>query len=337
MVNQTVEYIGDQNALAKLIERIKPASALALDIETINWWDREAERIALIQLAYREESGPKRNCATSPIHVVIIDALAEFDLSALRWPLELSSMPKVIHNASYDAVRLARHFGLNTSPIFDTMLAARRSGEKKCSLKAQVENHLGFLIDKTNQRSDWSRRPLTNEQLEYAALDASCTLLLYEQQLVRGLKGDYELAGRIERRPGHSVNLLFDVLSEDAGTVMPVWPTIQARNDLSVPMELNPRALALLGIIAELGERYSPEQLAVSVGEQRVGLAGWIVDTVLGVEGELDEFAVKEEIQVLCERKLASISLTRRLQATDCGIELWKRSKPGSGSEPIAK
>lgn len=332
MVNQTVEYIGDQNKLVGLIEQIKSVSALALDIETINWWDRDAEKVALIQLAYREELGLKEKLANSPIHVVIIDALAKFDLSALRWPLELSSMPKVIHNASYDAVRLARHLGINTSPIFDTMLAARRNGEKKCSLKTQVENHLGILIDKKEQRSDWSRRPLTDEQLEYAALDASCTLLLYEQQLVRGLNGDYELAGRIERRSGHSVNLPFDTSSEDAGTVMPVWPAIQLHNDLSTLKGLSPRALALLGIIAELGGRYSPEQLAASVGEQqRIGLAGWIVDSILGVEEEFDEFAVKEEIRVLCEHKLASISSSRRLQATDCGVELWKRSKPNKG------
>ncbi|MBS1786181.1 MAG: ribonuclease D [Acidobacteria bacterium] len=336
MINQTVEYIGDQNKLTGLIKRIKSVSALALDIETINWWDRDAERVALIQLAYREDPSSKAILAESPIQVVIIDALAEFDLSELRWPLEFSSMPKVIHNASYDAVRLAKHFGINTSPIFDTMLAARRNGEKKCSLKAQVGNHLGYLIDKAEQRSDWGRRPLTKEQLEYAALDASCTLLLYERQLARGLRGDYELAYRIEKRSGHSVNLPFDSSRDDAGMVIPNLLTVKELNEISALEDLRLEGLALLGIIAELNGRYSPEQLAASVGKQRIGLAGWIVDHVLGFEEELDEFTVKEEIRILCERELVTISLSRRLNVTARGVELWKRNMPDNTSETAA-
>ncbi|MBL8190996.1 MAG: hypothetical protein JNK38_23460, partial [Acidobacteria bacterium] len=74
MVNQTVEYVADQHNLAALIERLNSASALALDIETINWWDRDAERVALVQLGFRED-------ATSPIRVAIIDALVGMDLS----------------------------------------------------------------------------------------------------------------------------------------------------------------------------------------------------------------------------------------------------------------
>ncbi|MEK7829476.1 MAG: ribonuclease D [Acidobacteriota bacterium] len=274
MVNQTVEYVGDQNKLAAMIERINSVSVLALDIETINWWDREAERVALVQLGFREGGG-----TASPIRVAIIDTLVGLDLSALRQPLELGMAMKVIHNASYDAVRLARHYGINTSPIFDTMLAARRSGQKKCSLKAQVETHLGVQLDKAEQRSDWGQRPLSQEQMNYAALDASCTLMLYELQIERGLRGDYELPQRNEKpnvKPG-AIQTAFQ-LSDEA-------PRIKAAVSIQVPQvvlddstELNPAALALLGIVTELSGRYSPEQLAVSVGSERIGLAGWIID-----------------------------------------------------------
>src|SRR5262249_22855066 len=190
MFNHTAEFISDGTALSAAIERLNDATAIALDIETINWWDRELERVSLIQLAFRENG---------EMRVIVIDALTGFDPEPLRRPLELSSQIKVIHNASFDAVKMSRHFRIATSPIHDTMLAARRSGDRRCSLQAQVEAHLGFQLDKTEQRGDWSRRPLSAEQINYAALDAVCTLLLYEKQIARGLRGDYELRARIEK------------------------------------------------------------------------------------------------------------------------------------------
>ena len=322
MVNQTVEYVGDQNKLAELIERIKSVSALALDIETINWWDRDAERVALVQLGFREADDP-----ALPIRVAIIDALAGIDLSALRLPLELSLTPKAIHNASFDAVKLARHFGINTSPIFDTMLAARRSGAKKCSLKAQVETHLGIQLDKTEQRSDWSRRPLSLDQLEYAALDASCTLLLYELQIERGLRGDYELPPERTERPRANQTTL--PLSDGALRISFSQPAAENPNSIKpVSGDLNLASLALLGIVTELSGRYSPEQLAVSVGSERIGLAGWIVDRIVADNEELDEATAKQEIAALCERGLIQISLSRRLEATSGGVEIWQQNKP---------
>ncbi len=319
MVNQTVEYVADQHNLAALIERLNSASALALDIETINWWDRDAERVALVQLGFRED-------ATSPIRVAIIDALVGMDLSALRTPLELSLTPKAIHNASFDAMKLARHFGIFTSPIFDTMLAARRSGEKKCSLKVQVETHLGFALDKTEQRSDWSRRPLTSEQLEYAALDASCTLLLYERQIGRGLRGDYELPTERMERPRASQTSL--PLSDAALRI----PLSEKRSEPSstYSSELSAASLALLGIVTELSGRYSPEQLAVSVGSERIGMAGWIVDRMLPHEEDIDETTAKQEIAALRDRGLIQLSLSRRLEATPDGEELWRQNKTPS-------
>ncbi len=313
MFNQIVELINDKSALAAMVEQINAAPALALDIETVNWWDRESERVSLVQLAFRENEETR---------VAVIDALAGFDLEPLRQPLELSSKTKAIHNASYDAVRVARHFRISTSPIHDTMLAARRSGERRCSLQAQVETHLGFQLDKTEQRGDWSRRPLSNEQLNYASLDAACTLLLYEQQIARGLRGDYELRERIEK-------------SQESLPLTGNDPPINYSESISTVSslttnDLTPFALALLGIITELGGRYSPEHLAVSVGIERVGLAGWIIDRTLGLDADIDETSARQEITALCERGLVRFGLSRRLEVTTAGAKLWREHKPQS-------
>src|SRR5262245_38339398 len=145
MLNHTVEFVSDKLALKAVLGRFDAAPVIALDIETAYWWDRELERVALIQLAFRENDA---------ICAIVIDAMTDFDPESLRRPLELSAQVKAIHNAGFDAVKLSRHYRIATSPIHDTMLAARRGGERRCSLQAQVEAHLGFHLDKTEQRGD---------------------------------------------------------------------------------------------------------------------------------------------------------------------------------------
>jgi hypothetical protein len=319
MFNHTVEFVSDKFALTAAIERLAAAPVIALDIETIYWWDRESERVSLIQLAFRENGG---------IRVVVVDALADFDPESLRRPLELSAQIKAIHNAGFDAVKLSHHFRIATSPIYDTMLAARRGGERQCSLKAQVKTHLGFHLDKTEQRGDWSRRPLTAEQLNYASLDAVCTLLLYEKQVARGLRGDYQLRAqsrvRIEKTQ-QSLSLVDArprVEAPDAGE-----PELaRLASELG---DLNPCAFALLGVIAELSGRYSPEHLIASVRAERVGLAGWIIDHTLGADADIDELIAKQELDGLIDRGLARLSLSRKLEATAAGLKFWTDHKPG--------
>ena len=82
-----------------------------------------------------------------------------------------------------------------------------------------------------------------------------------------------------------------------------------------------------MGIIAELPTRYHPDGLAVSVGSERVGLAGWIVDRIVEADADLDEESAKLGIADLCERNLIQITATRRLEATTEGALLWYQLK----------
>jgi hypothetical protein len=314
MLDFSIKLISSPRELTSLADRLASASAIALDIETVNWWDRQIERVSLIQLAFREGGR---------VRVAVIDALAELSLDHLRPSLELSAATKAIHNAAYDAVRLSRHFRIHISPIHDTMLAARRGGEKRYSLQAQAQAHLGLRLDKGEQRSDWGRRPLTLKQLRYAALDAVCTLLLYENQIARGLSASYQLRE----------------VSRSAQTSLPLSDAERPTPDLfeipkvagakaSARAGLDAPALALLGVTTELTGRYSPERLAVSAGSERVGLAGWIIDRVLGTEADLDEDTAKLGIAELIEQGLVSLNAARRLEATESGTRLWVEQKP---------
>ena len=312
----SLKFIKDSNELRRLSEALNSLSAFALDIETTDWWNRHRERIALIQIAFRTKGR---------IKVVIIDPLADFDPESLRLPLEHSSAVKIIHNAGFDATRLEKHYNFNLKPVFDTMAAARRSGERKYSLKAQAEIYLNLRLDKSAQWSDWSRRPLDVRQLHYAALDPYATLLLYEHQTERNLNGGYYLRPRIDSPQ----NLL--PLNESPATVKPETGTILLPLEESASQtELAEEAAAILGIITELSSRYSPDGLAASVGSERVGLAGWIIDQRLGVNAEPDEETVKLAITDLCEKGLVKITETRRLAATNTGAQLWQSLKSSS-------
>jgi hypothetical protein len=215
--------------------------------------------VSLIQLAYREGGR---------LRVAVVDALAKLNPTLLRRPLESGGVTKAVHNAAFDVVRLERHFGIRAAPIHDTMLAARRVGERRCSLKAQAESHIGLRLDKEAQRSDRGVRPLQPRQLGYAARDAAATMLLYELQASRGLKGEYRPRGAVPEEQGA---LPLDDAPGGASQAGDFTADAGAAAVREAPSRVS---LALPGIIAELPSRYGPEQLAASAGEDRVGLAG---------------------------------------------------------------
>lgn len=79
----TLKFIKDSHDLRRLADVLITLPAFALDIETIDWWNRHRERIALIQFAYHRDG---------QMRVVILDALADLDVKLLRQPIEQSSV-----------------------------------------------------------------------------------------------------------------------------------------------------------------------------------------------------------------------------------------------------
>lgn len=94
----------------------------------------------------------------------------------LRSVLE-SSKTKVLQNAQFDLNFLLAEGVVLGGSIFDTMLCARvlnnGSGWKN-DLGSLVKRYLKIEIDKSNQKEDWTQRPLPEDMLQYAARDAIC-------------------------------------------------------------------------------------------------------------------------------------------------------------------
>jgi ribonuclease D len=171
-------YINTASELEALIIRMSRANRISLDTEADSLHNYY-EKICLIQLALEDS-------------IFIVDPLAGLDLSPLLHIL--SEKPLIIHAADYDLRMLRISFGFApTGEVFDTMLAAQHLGYKQLSLAALVTQFFGVMLDKKSRKMDWSRRPLTPRQLEYASDDTRYLAPLadrFTEELIR--------AGRLE-------------------------------------------------------------------------------------------------------------------------------------------
>ncbi len=112
----------------------------------------------------------------------LIDALDVPDLAPLALLLSTHGTTKVIHCVDFEREVLGRH-GLAIEPVIDTREVSRRvrghAVDGGHSLRDVCARELKVGLDKTEQTSDWTQRPLTESQIAYAALDAEVLLQLY--------------------------------------------------------------------------------------------------------------------------------------------------------------
>jgi len=99
----------------------------------------------------------------------------------------------LLHGADYDIRLLHRGHAFAAAAIFDTMIAAQLLGEKEIGLAALLARRVGVALDKTNQRDDWSARPLSPAQTTYAAAD-----VVFLRALVDSMRSDLDRLGRLE-------------------------------------------------------------------------------------------------------------------------------------------
>ena len=154
--NTDFELIENDIQLNNLTDQIKTASVVALDTEADSF-HHYLPKVCLIQIT--------ANGKTS-----IIDPLAPITIAPFLE--ELSQKELIIHDAGYDLRMLKADFGFHPkNGVFDTMLAAALSGLPNVGLSALLEQVLGMTVAKHNQKADWSKRPLTEHLLQYAAED----------------------------------------------------------------------------------------------------------------------------------------------------------------------
>ena len=162
------EFIDSADAAAALAREWADVGQLAVDTEFVRESTYRA-RLCLMQV-----SDGKR--------VVCLDMLALNGPGPFAGLLLDPAVRKVFHSARQDLEVLNEHLGHVPGPVWDTQIAAAMLGYPDQVGYTQLTGaELGVTLPKDHARTDWSRRPLSAEQLQYAAADVLWLLPLAER------------------------------------------------------------------------------------------------------------------------------------------------------------
>jgi ribonuclease D len=162
-----VNHVTDDAGLIELCSAIRGASWMGLDTEFI----RDSTyypRLCLIQIS-------------ADGVLASVDPLAGLDLTPLDELLRDQSITKVLHASRQDFEVIYLNRQLVPAPVFDTQIAAALAGfGDQPGYAKLVEAMLGVRLDKGHTRTDWSRRPLSAEQMDYAIDDVRYLYAIYQ-------------------------------------------------------------------------------------------------------------------------------------------------------------
>jgi ribonuclease D len=159
----------DPGGLERMLRELEGAAHIAVDTEADSFFSYR-ERVCLVQVSALGRDW-------------IVDPLAKLDLAPLGALFADPARLKLFHDAEFDILILRREYGFSFRGLFDTRIAAAALGHKSPGLAAVLNEHFGVELDKSLQRSDWSRRPLSPQQLAYARCDTHYLERLMQEQL----------------------------------------------------------------------------------------------------------------------------------------------------------
>jgi ribonuclease D len=224
-----IQYINTSDQLTALCEQIKKESWLALDTEFL----REKTyypKFCLLQIA-------------TPEWVACVDPIALPSLDILFEAIYSPSIVKVFHSCRQDLEIFYQLTGKVPEPLFDTQIAAPLLGfQENPGYAMLVSSMLNINLNKAHTRADWSKRPLINAEIQYAADDVIYLCKIYQmmQQKLTEL-------GRIDWLRRDFAELanpeIYQVRPENA------WLKIKGKN------KLTGRQLSIVQALAEWREK----------------------------------------------------------------------------------
>lgn len=266
-----------ENACKELME--KDPKFIAIDTEFIRNNLTYYPKLSLIQISYGEKS-------------FIVDALVpEIDLSFIKKMMLNQGIIKVFHSCRQDIESLLTVFKCVPTPIFDTQVAAMfcHYYHDFIGYSKVVEQYQGIALDKIKAKnSDWLRRPLSEDQLDYAIND-----VVYLYDLYQILCNKLEESNRMSWFQ-EEMELLVDI-NKYLHSPKDAWRRIKFN------YEANPRLMLVVKAVSEwqetLAQRYNINRNKVINNAVIIGLIEKNVERIDEVLDDLERNTknIKEE------------------------------------------
>ena len=163
-------FIDSIEDLAFLNQELLQKPFLGLDTE-FRRTTKDNMRLALLQIKDDDD-------------IYLIDAISIDDPKEHASFLFSDHVVKIFHSCKEDLEAIYSWTNKEMLNIFDTQLAnSFLNDDYSIGYQGLVEKKLGIVLDKKETRSNWIRRPLSDEQLKYAALDVEYLIHLYIEQV----------------------------------------------------------------------------------------------------------------------------------------------------------
>lgn len=174
---KSIEFITNLQKLEECILFLEKQIEIAFDFEFDSNRYRYGYTLCLIQV-----------CAANRCFLIDPFEFKPESLVPVFLIFENKQVLKIVHSGGED-LRILQRLGYKPKNLFDTQVAAQFLGHEKTSLGNVLQNVLDIELDKKQQDSNWVKRPLSPEQLKYAANDV---LFLDELKtnLLAALKGE---------------------------------------------------------------------------------------------------------------------------------------------------
>ena len=220
-------------APAEVAELARAAGRFGIDTEFVSE-GRYRALLCLVQVAVPDTSGGVR--------IELFDPIAGFEQDALAELVADPDVEMVLHAGSQDVAILRRVWGVVPRNVFDTQIAAGFAGfSAQAGYGNLLQAALGVRLHKSAGFTRWDRRPLTEEQLDYARKDVEDVLALADD-----LKRRLRETGRLEwaREECRRLEAITD--ERDPDTAYRRLPRVN---------QLRPRARAVVRELAAWRER----------------------------------------------------------------------------------
>ncbi|EJI8840427.1 ribonuclease D [Salmonella enterica] len=260
------QMIETDDALASLCEAVRACPAIALDTEFVRTRTYYPQ-LGLIQLF-------------DGANVALIDPLGISDWSPLKAVLRDTGITKFLHAGSEDLEVFLNAFGELPEPLIDTQILAAFCGRPlSWGFASMVEEYTGVALDKSESRTDWLARPLSERQCEYAAADVWYLLPIAKKLMIETEAAGWLPAALDECR-------LMQQRRQEIQAPEEAW------RDITNAWQLRTRQLACLQLLADWRLRKARERdMAVNFVVREENL--WAVARYMpGSLGELDSLGL---------------------------------------------